>query len=96
MFKYEVDKKICYLRPVDRNTYSQAFAGLGTDGGSGKSKADSINSGGQRSIVINIGKQIEKLEVHVMDAKEGVNEIEGMVREAMRRVLYSVNGVATN
>lgn len=63
-------------------------------GGGGKDRADSINSGGQRSIVINIAKQIEKLDVHVMDTKEGVNEIEGMVREAMRRVMYSLNGVA--
>ena len=60
-----------------------------------KSNAESINSGGQRSVIINIGKQIEKLEVHVMDAKDGVNEIEGMVREAMRRVLYNMNGVAS-
>lgn len=61
----------------------------------GKSKSDGINSGGQRSIIINIGKQIEKLEVHVMDAKEGVTEMENMVREAMRRVVYSMNGVAS-
>lgn len=68
--------------------------GLG-DGSAGKSSADSINAGGQRSIVINIGKQIEKLEMHVMDAKEGVNEIETAVREVMRRVIYSMNGVAS-
>lgn len=87
---------------VDPTTASAAAAGggaasfgnLGGGGGGGaKDKADGINSGGQRSIVINIGKQIEKLEVHVMDAKEGVNEIEAMVRESMRRVMYSLNGV---
>lgn len=55
-------------------------------------RSKSINEGGQRSIVINIGKQIEKLEVSVLSAKEGVNEIEAMVREAMRRVVYSMNG----
>lgn len=65
-------------------------------GDTGKQSADSINSGGQRSIVINIAKQIEKLEVHVMDAKEGANEIESMVREVMRRVVYGLNGVAAN
>ncbi|MBS0647392.1 MAG: tape measure protein [Verrucomicrobia bacterium] len=59
-----------------------------------KTKADGINQGGQRNITITIGKQIEKLEVHVMDAKEGAEEIESMVREAMRRVMYSLNGVA--
>lgn len=31
-----------------------------------------------------------------MDARQGVNEIEAMVREAMRRVLYNLNGVATS
>lgn len=69
-------------------------AGGGLD--AGKSKADSINNGGQRVINISIGKQIEKLEVHVMNAQEGVNEIETMVREAMRRVLYNMNGVAAS
>ncbi len=56
-----------------------------------KSRADSINSGGQRSIVINIGKQIEKIEMHVMSAKEGASEIEAAVREAMARVYYAMN-----
>jgi tape measure domain-containing protein len=64
--------------------------GAGIDKGA-KSKADNINSGGQRSIVINIGKQIEKLEVHVMSGKEGASEIEEAVREAMRRVFYAAN-----
>jgi hypothetical protein len=67
----------------------------GDIGDGGKDKADSINKGGQRSIVINIAKQIERLEVHVMDAKEGAAEIESAVRDAMRRVLYSMNGVAS-
>ncbi len=58
----------------------------------GKEKADAVNNGGQRNITINIGKQIEKLEVHVMNAQEGVQQIEDMVRESLRRVLYSLNG----
>lgn len=61
-----------------------------------KSKAEGINSGGQRSIVINIGKQIEKLEMHVMTAKEGVDEIGNMVKEELRKVMYSLNGVAAS
>jgi len=60
------------------------------------SKADNINSGGQRTITITIGKQIEKLEMHVASAREGVDEIGQMIREELRRVLYSVNGMATN
>ncbi|MEJ7821978.1 MAG: tape measure protein [Chitinophagaceae bacterium] len=58
-----------------------------------KSKADNINSGGQRSITINIGKQIEKLEVHTMTMKEGVEEMGSMIREELKRVLYSVNSM---
>lgn len=62
----------------------------------GKTKADSINQGGQRSIVINIGKQIEKIEQHIIGGgREAADEIEGAVREAMRRVVYSLNGVAS-
>jgi len=61
----------------------------------GKSKADSINSGGQRSIVIHIGKQIETLQIHVMSAKETAQEIESIVRESIRRVIYSLNSVAS-
>lgn len=71
-----------------------AFKSLG-DGGKSKAGADGVNAGGQRSIVINIGKQIEKLEVHVMNAKEGAQEIESAVRESLRRVLYSMNGVVS-
>lgn len=80
---------------VTPNTFA---AGTTVAGGldAGKTKSESINNGGQRSIVINIGKQIEKMEISVLDAKEGVNEIEAMVREAMRRVLYNLNGVATS
>jgi hypothetical protein len=69
---------------------------LGDATGAVKSKADSVNSGGQRSIVINIGKQIEKIEQHIIGGgREAADEIEGAVREAMRRVLYSMNNVAS-
>lgn len=58
-----------------------------------KQKSDNINSGGQRTITINIGKQIEKLEVHTMTMKEGVEEMGSMIREELKRVLYSVNSM---
>lgn len=70
------------------------FSSLTTD--SEKSKAESINSGGQRSIIINIAKQVGVEEIHVMGAGEIVSEIESAVREAMRRMVYSLNGVAPN
>lgn len=74
--------------------YKGGFAGLDKFGAKGK--ADSIASGGQRSVVINIGKQIERLEFTVMDAKESADKIEAVVRESIRRVMYSINGVAAS
>ncbi|MBU7576650.1 MAG: tape measure protein [Flavihumibacter sp.] len=58
--------------------------------------AQAINSGGQRNITITIGKQIEKLELNTVNMKEGATEIANIIREELRRVLYSINGqVAT-
>lgn len=55
-------------------------------------KAESVNSGGQRSIKIEIGKQIEKLEIHVVGgAKEAAQEVETAVQEVMRRVFLTLN-----
>lgn len=60
------------------------------------SSAQAINSGGQRNITITIGKQIEKLELNTVNMKEGATEIANIIREELRRVLYSINGqVAT-
>ena len=71
------------------------YSAAGEDGG--KSKSDSINSGGQRSVIINIAKQIEKIEQHIIGGgKEVADEIETAVREAMRRVAYSLNGAISN
>lgn len=64
--------------------------------GTGKSTSDSINAGGQRSITINIGKQIEKIEQHIIGGgREAAEELESAVREVMRRVVYSMNSVAS-
>lgn len=64
-------------------------AGLST---TAKDKADNVNSGGQRSIVININKQVGAENIHVMNGAEAANNIEVLVREAMRRMLLSLNG----
>ncbi len=61
-----------------------------------KHRAENINNNGPRSIIINIGKQIEKLEVHALSAKEGVEEMGNLVREEMRRVLLSLNAMPVN
>ena len=60
-----------------------------------KGRADGINSGGQRVVTINIGKQIENVVIHVMGDKEAGQEIEDQIREALRRVAYSMNGVVS-
>jgi hypothetical protein len=55
-------------------------------------KAEKINQGGQRSIVINIGKQIEKIENHIVGGSQQVaDEIEAAIKEGMRRALLSIN-----
>ncbi len=61
------------------------------------SKADSINQGGQRNITIHIAKQIETIENHIIGGgKEVADAIEDAVREAMRRVMYSINAEVAN
>lgn len=99
--KKRVGETAAAVNPVTENTPvdGSGFGGLKNykNDGTGKDKADRINSGGQRSIMITIGKQIEKLEVHVVGGgKEVANEMEAAIREGLRRVLYSVNGAVTN
>lgn len=61
-----------------------------------KSKSESINSGGQRSIVINIQKVMDKIEQHIASGgREAADEFAGAVREALRRELNSLNAVAS-
>lgn len=68
--------------------------GVGSDDGSFllEGKASKISQGGQRNITINIGKQIEHLELHVMSNQEAGREMESIIRESMLRVLHSLNG----
>ena len=85
------------LAPKASGATKADFAGLGGGGKddkkSAKDKSESINSGGQKSIVINIGKQIEKLEMHVMSAAETADQLEAAIREGLRRAMFSLNGV---
>lgn len=60
-------------------------------------KAEKINQGGQRSVVINIGKQIEKIENHIIGGSQQVaDEIEAAVKEALRRTMLSINSQVSN
>lgn len=54
--------------------------------------ADKVTSGGQRLVKIEIGKQIESLVIQVQGgAVEAADAVETQIREALRRVLYSIN-----
>ena len=60
-------------------------------------KAEKINQGGQRSIVINIAKQIEKIENHIIGGSQQVaDEIESAIKEGLRRTMLSINSQASN
>ena len=75
----------------NNKVFDSLKANGGGDATSGRSKADGINSGGQRSIIINIGKQIEKIEMHVAGSAEAGKDVEMAVRDAMKRVFYNLN-----
>lgn len=60
-------------------------------------KSESINQGGQRSVVINIGKQIEKIENHIIGGSQQVaDEIEAAIKEGLRRTMLSINSQVSN
>lgn len=86
------------VTPLGASSSANKIGGLSAVGsGLGKAaqdKADGVNSGGQRNITIHIGKQIGAENIHVMSGVEAANNIESLVREAMRRMLLSLNGNA--
>lgn len=51
--------------------------------------AKGITSGGPRIINISIGKMVEKIEMHVGDVKDGLQDMEHKVEEVFLRVLNS-------
>ena len=97
----EWDNLKALVNPITATAANDMFTDGNKDGGkeklkSAKGRSDGINNGGQRSIVINIGKQIEKIENHIIGGgKEVADEIEKHTREAIRRVFYSINNVAS-
>lgn len=81
------------VNPINAN--AGASAALSDRGEKGiTAKTDAVNQGGQRNITINIGKQIESLNIHVADGNATADELENAVREGMKRVLYGLNNVA--
>ena len=77
---------------------SPAGSGEGTGLGVGDTDgtAKEITAGGSRPTTINItlGNLVETLTVNASGIKEGANEVERLVQEALLRVLNSANGVA--
>ncbi|MGA0555800.1 tape measure protein [Larkinella sp. VNQ87] len=77
----------------------------GTAPGAGVSPAKDLDKaagvsatvGGSKSttITINVNKLIEKSEIHVNHFKEGINELEETIQDAILRALNSANSVAT-
>lgn len=70
---------------------------LSTGGGEdmGKKRSSDINTGGQRVITINMQRAlVETINMNVTEMKEGAQELEAIVMETLKRVLYSINGEA--
>lgn len=59
-------------------------------GKSSKLKSDGITSGGPKTITINVNKEmIGQLAINSYNVKEGIGEMEGLIEEALRRLLHS-------
>jgi len=54
-----------------------------------KSKSGNINSGGVRSVTININKMIDSFTIHAQTINEGIDNLDNRVAESLLRVMYS-------
>lgn len=87
-------KKKFGISAINQNPTAPGGASPSGLNNTAKSTADSINGGGQRNITIHINKQVGAENIHVMNGVETANNIEALLREAMRRMLLSLNGNA--
>jgi TP901 family phage tail tape measure protein len=62
-----------------------------------QSGLDKVSSGGSKptTIIINVAKFQDKIEIHSHNIKEGVNNVVGMLEEALQRVVDGVSQNAT-
>ena len=76
----------------------KASKGGGLTGGSDDLMGDAEAAmKGQKTITINISRVgVDKLELHTVNLKEGVDQIEQIVKEAFLRVVNSANGISVN
>lgn len=66
--------------------------GAGPGKGSASKISDSITSGGQRNVTINVGKLNEGgITIHTTNLKEGTAEVEAMLMKALLQALNSAN-----
>lgn len=86
------------LDKMDSLMNGSSAGGSGADGGLGDLKgASEKGMSGQKEVTINIQKLgIDKFELHSINVKEGVAELEKMMREMFLRIVYSANGMAVN
>ena len=77
------------LSPMD--IAAGKYTGSGAGGGDvlGAKSGASITGGGVRSITINVAKFQDKTEIHTMGLKEGIHEVEEMIRDMFLRVTNS-------
>jgi tape measure domain-containing protein len=79
------------------DSLNPANAGAGGGGDITNDISENITSGGSRptNITLNLGKLHDNIIIHSATLKEGVDEMEKIVAEALLRVLNSGNAVAT-
>lgn len=75
---------------ASRSCHFDCFLGFAPKNANLSEKASSINSGGQRSVTINVGKMIERIEMTVLDGKQGADEIVSLVRGEIRKVFAQI------
>ncbi|KAA2244570.1 tape measure protein [Chitinophaga agrisoli] len=78
------------MKPRPRPT---ADTQINSAGAGAKDKAEGITSGGARSVVINLQKLFDNLNISSTTFKEGVSDMEQIVTESLLRVLNSANAI---
>lgn len=94
--KIKITKK-AHTAELPKTNFTGADGKAGEDGGiergvssgAARSMAGGITSGGPRVININGVKFTDKIELHSVNVKEGVNELQGMLEEMFLRILNS-------
>ena len=78
-------------KPVD--VLNGTLSGTGTSAGTSAGGAGGSSDGGGkiRSVTVNVGKLVEKLEVHTTTISEGAGRVKDMITEALLGALNDAN-----